>query len=142
MDQLLARDGRVGQDPALLAFVKCHLTSFLRWDLLRLLSSYDARWTESAELAGILHKPEATLEALLKELQAEGLLEARLSADGLAAYRMNPEEPSTRVVERLVAAATRSEELRRIIIARVLGGQSPLESESSLQPPRPEPARP
>jgi hypothetical protein len=34
---------------------------------------------------------------------------------------MPPQEPSTRVAERLMAATTRSRELRQIIVAHVVG---------------------
>jgi DNA-binding MarR family transcriptional regulator len=114
--------GQADHDPAMLAFVKCHLTSFLRWDLLRLLAQHGERWTDAAEAARALHKPPAAVENELAALQAEGLVEACPSASGATAYRMDPLEPSTRVVERLVVAATRSQELRQIIVARVLGG--------------------
>jgi hypothetical protein len=69
-----------------------------------------------------LHKSQPAIAAALGELASEGLVQARRSPHGVTAYRMDPQEPSTRVVERLVTAATRSHELRQIIVARVLGG--------------------
>jgi hypothetical protein len=122
LDNLSSYLGQADHDPAMLAFVKCHLTSFLRWDLLRLMVLHGAHWTDAAEAAREVHKPPAAVEAELAELQREGLLEARPASSGAVAYRMDPLEPTTRVVERLVLAATRSQELRQIIVARVLGG--------------------
>jgi DNA-binding MarR family transcriptional regulator len=112
--------GRSDHDPALLAFVKCHLTSFPRWDTLCLLSRLGGRWVDAAEAAHELHRPREMVEALLDELSEEGLVEARRSQLESTAYRLDPVEPSTRVIDRLVSAATRSQELRQIIVARVL----------------------
>jgi DNA-binding MarR family transcriptional regulator len=122
VDNLFPSPAHLEHDPALLAFVKCHVTSFLRWDLLRLLANHGPSWTDAEEAARALHKPRSALEAALAELESEGLVQASRSPHGATAYRMDPLEPSTRVVERLVAAATRSHELRQIIVARVLGG--------------------
>ena len=124
MDQLTpisTRDARDAHDPAVLAFVKCHLSSFLRWDLLRLLADGERRWFDAAELARQLHKPLQTVELALDELEREGVLEAQHGPHGALAYRLDPQGPSTRVVERLVLAARRSHELREIIVARVVG---------------------
>ena len=122
MDNLFPSAAHLEHDPALLAFVKCHVTSFLRWDLLRLLANHGQCWTDVEEAAHDLHKPRSAIDVVLEELEGEGLVQARRSPHGATAYRMDPSEPSTRVVERLVEAATRSHELRQIIVARVLGG--------------------
>jgi hypothetical protein len=123
LESVSTHQGLVEHDPAILAFIKCHVTSFLRWDLLRLLATRGERWMDAAEVARELHKPLQIVETGLRELEVEELVEALRSPYGPAAYRMNPQEPSTRVVERLVAAATRSQELRQIIVARVVGGE-------------------
>jgi hypothetical protein len=112
--------GRADHDPALLAFVKCHLTSFDRWDTLCLFSRLGGRWLDAAEAAHELHRPREMVEKLLDELSEEGLVEARPAPNASTAYRLDPMEPSTLVIDRLVAAATRSQELRQIIVARVL----------------------
>jgi hypothetical protein len=121
LDTLISTPSRTGQDRALLAFVKCHLTSFLRWDLLRLMSDAEGRWFDSAELARQLQKPLPSVEATLLELETEDLVEVSRGPDGAAAYRMDPLGPTARVVERLVLSARRSQEWRQLIIARVLG---------------------
>ena len=112
--------GLVEHDLAILAFVKCHLTSFLRWDLLCLLARFETRWIDALEAAHELHKPLSAVQAELAELRREELVEAQPSPNGAMAYRLDPQEPSTRVIERLVHAATRSQELRRIIVARLV----------------------
>lgn len=109
-------------DPALLAFVKCHISSFLRWDLLRLLSDDHRRWREAAELARELQRPAEAVASTLEQLVEEGIVEARRAPSGAAIYRLDPLSPSTRVVERLLSMATRSQELRQIIVARVVQG--------------------
>ncbi len=123
MDNFPPAVSRVEHDPAVLAFVKCHVTSFLRWDLLRLLASYGERWTDAAEAARELHKPRDSVEVALLELEQEGVVEARRDGPGSVVFRMDSQEPTTRVVERLVSAARRSQELRQIIVARVVSGE-------------------
>ena len=115
--------GRIESDPALLAFLKCHVTSFLRWDTLAYLVGNGPGWTDVTEAAHEIQKPLASVQSVLNELVAEGLLESRTTPHGAVAYRMDPAEPTTRVVERLVTTATRSQELRRMIVARVVGEQ-------------------
>jgi predicted transcriptional regulator len=114
--------GRVESDPALLAFLKCHVTSFLRWDILAFLVGSDPGWLDPSEIAREIQKPEANVQAVLVELATEGLVAARRGPGGRLGYRMDPDEPTTRVVERLVSTATRSQELRRMIVARVVRG--------------------
>ncbi len=121
MDFLVTRVISPGSDPALLAFVKCHVTSFLRWDVIRLLTAFGDRWTDPEEVAHTLRKPRPVVEETLRGMQSEGLLEVRWSPCGASSYRMPPQEPSTRVAERLVSATTRSWELRQIIVAHIVG---------------------
>jgi hypothetical protein len=115
--------GRIESDPALLAFLKCHVTSFLRWDVLAFLAGTGSTWTDADETAREIQKSRASVDAVLAELAAEGLLDVRLRPHGTPTYRLDPNEPSTRVVERLVWSATRSQELRRLIVARVVHGE-------------------
>lgn len=121
MDYLGTRVASPGSDPALLAFVKCHVTSFLRWDLIRLLTAFGDRWTDPEEVAQTLRKPRELVATTLHGMQSEGLLEVRWSPSGASSYRMPPQEPSTRVAERLVSATTRSWDLRQIIVAHIVG---------------------
>lgn len=122
MDLLTPLADRGTIDPAVLAFVKCHLTSFVRWDLLRIMADAPERWFEPSELARLLHKPLDRVRDGLEQLEAEGVLRARRGRNGEAAFRLDPEDPSARVVGRLVLSARRSHELREIILARVLSG--------------------
>ena len=106
-------------DPALLAFIKCHVTSFARWDLLRALSEQVGCWTEPLQLAQQLSRPVEKIRATLDDLCGEGILEAT-GQPGETVYRLPPEEPTSVVVARLRAQAARSQELRRVIVARIL----------------------
>jgi hypothetical protein len=108
-------------DPALLAFVKCHVSSFARWDILRLLAPASGQWIDRHTVEHTLHKPAATLAPVLDELGAEGIVEERVE-DGVVAYRLSPEDPSTRVVERLIATAAQDQSLRQLVVARILNG--------------------
>src|SRR5579884_2715980 len=109
-------------DPALLAFVKCHLTSFARWDVLRMLAPLKGSWATPESLAQQLHKPLSTVAEALDELVSEGIVESERDAEGGRSYRLNPEDPTTRVVERLISASTRDQHLRQLLVARIVGG--------------------
>ena len=110
-----------GADPALLAFVKCHVSSFARWDVLRTLVPVKGQWVSPDRLAAELHKPVPTVVEALDELVSEEIVEADREADGASVYRLNPDDPTTRVAERLIRASTRDQDLRRLLIARIVG---------------------
>src|SRR5207244_1998272 len=44
-------------DPALLAFVKCHVTSPVKWEVLRILATWDGAWVCADQLARTSHRP-------------------------------------------------------------------------------------
>ena len=106
-------------DPALLAFVKCHITSFVKWDVLRSLSDGVGFWTDPSLLAHELNRPVEKVRDALNELSQEGIVEVSGSRDE-PVYRMSDGEPTTVVVNRLMTRATRSQELRRIVVAHIL----------------------
>lgn len=106
-------------DPALLAFVKCHITSFVKWDVLRTLSEQAGFWTDPAELARDMNRPVDKVREALDELSHEGVVEASGPPDARV-YRLRDGEPTTVVVNRLMARATRSQELRRIVVSHIL----------------------
>jgi hypothetical protein len=108
-------------DPALLAFVKCHITSFVKWDVLRSLSDHAGFWTEPGALARELNRPVDKVREAMEELGREGIVESTgVGTDRL--YRLGEGEPTTVVVNRLMTRATRSQELRRIVVAHILQG--------------------
>ena len=106
-------------DPALLAFVKCHITSFVKWDVLRSLSDGVGFWTEPSVLARELNRPTEKVASALDELSREGIVEIAGPEDQ-PVYRMREGEPTTVVVNRLMTRATRSQDLRRIVVAHIL----------------------
>ena len=106
-------------DPALLAFVKCHVTSFLKWDVLRALSRQAGRWAELTPLAREINQPLDEVRSVMEELGREDILEVTGPPDARR-YRLPGGEPTSVVVARLFAHATRSQELRRIIVAHIL----------------------
>ena len=106
-------------DPALLAFVKCHITSFVKWDVLRSLSDGVGFWTDPSLLAHELNRPVEKVRDALDELSEEGIVEMSGTRDE-PVYRMSDGEPTTVVVNRLMTRATRSQELRRIVVAHIL----------------------
>ena len=108
-------------DPALLAFVKCHVTSPLKWEVLRVLAAQDGTWVGVEQLARATHKQPGELSSTLAELVSEGVLEIGPNDD--RRYRLPPSEPTSVVLHRLIEVATHSLELRGIIAACVARGR-------------------
>lgn len=108
-------------DPALLAFVKCHITSFVKWDVLRALAEQTGTWTDASTLAREMARPAAKIDEALAALSAEGLVDA-LGPSDARVYQLDENEPTTVVLKRLIARVTRSQELRRIVVAHILQG--------------------
>lgn len=108
-------------DPALLAFVKCHITSFVKWDILRSLSEHVGFWTEASALARELNRPIEKVRDALDELGNEDIVEV-MGPSSERLYRLGDGEPTTVVISRLMTRATRSQELRRIVVAHILQG--------------------
>ena len=106
-------------DPALLAFVKCHITSFVKWDILRSLSEQVGFWTEAGALARELNRPIEKIRDALDELSDEDIVEVNGSSSE-PVVRLSDGEPTTVVICRLMTRATRSQELRRIVVAHIL----------------------
>ena len=109
-------------DPALLAFIKCHLTSMARWNILRAMTEDPGYPWSVDELARQAHSSGAAARRLLEELVAEGLVERYDGSDG-SAYILDGAEPTSRVLTRLLIEAGRNQGLRRIIVARMLAGE-------------------
>ena len=118
MQRFLA-NGAVQHDPALLAFVKCHVSSVLRWDLLWYLAHHAGRAFDPLTLSRALNRPAGHVESALRELAEEALIESSGAERSTLRYSMQPNEPTTRVVLRLIEAAQQSQELRQLIVARV-----------------------
>ena len=112
-----ARRAILELDPALLAFVKCHVTSFPRWEVLWALSEEMGRWAAPVQLARSINQPVDKIRAALDGLAGEGVIEVAESRAGFS-YRLPEGEPTSVVVGRLLAQATRSPDLRRIIVTR------------------------
>lgn len=107
------------RDLALLAFVKCHLTSVTRWNALRALAASDEGWADAGRIARAIHQSTDAAREALDGLAREQLIRRRRGLGGVV-YRLDPADPTSRVVARLVDAAVHDPELRRIIAARVV----------------------
>ena len=107
-------------DPALLAFVKCHVTSPVKWEVLRVLASQDGAWIRAAQLAQSTHRPPSALTEAIADLAADGVVEALpAGVPEDVSYRLPADEPTSIVLHRLIDAATHSQELRAIIAAHM-----------------------
>jgi len=67
-------------DPALLAFVKCHITSPARWEVLRILASNNGAWLNGEELARATHRQLRDLTRELDQLVADDVVLAEQRA--------------------------------------------------------------
>ena len=105
-------------DPALLAFVKCHVTSTLKWEALRVLAARGGTWVPAPQLARALHRHTHELASAMAEMAAEGLIDvARHGDPEEVAYCLPASEPTSVVAQRLIAEATHNQELRAVIAA-------------------------
>jgi hypothetical protein len=107
-------------DPALLAFVKCHVTSPVKWEVLRVLTSQEGAWMRAEELARSSHRDRCELTKAVAELAADGVVEILTAgAPEVVSYRLPADEPTSVVLHRLIEAATHNQELRAIIAAHL-----------------------
>ena len=103
-------------DPALRAFVKCHVTSAAKWEVLRTLANHDGAWIRADQLVKATHRQLPEITAALADLSRDGVVEMLPSgAHEEVSYRLPSDEPTSVVLHRLIEAATRSQELRAII---------------------------
>src|ERR1700674_110021 len=107
-------------DPALLAFVKCHVTSPVKWEVLRVLASQNGAMIRADQLARTSHRQPSELAAAVADLTADGVVEVlSAGAPDDVNYRLPEDEPTSIVLHRLIEAATHSLELRAIIAAHL-----------------------
>jgi hypothetical protein len=109
-------------DPALLAFIKCHITSPAKWEVLRVLASNEGAWVRGDQLTRTAHRPPQELAKALDELVADDVVQVLVlptdSTDQVS-YRLPADEPTSVVLRRLIQVATHSQELRAIIVAHL-----------------------
>jgi hypothetical protein len=107
-------------DPALLAFVKCHVTSPVRWEVLRVLAGQTGEWVSIPDLSRVTRCPSGELSLTLDDLVADGVVDVLPTVGPTAvAYRLPANEPTSVVLQRLIAATAHSQELRGIIVAHL-----------------------
>jgi hypothetical protein len=106
-------------DPALLAFVKCHVTSATKWEVLRTLANQDGAWVSAEQLAMITHRPAHEVIAALTDLTSDSVVDTQRSESDALSYRLCADEPTSIVLHRLIEATTHSQELRAIIAAHL-----------------------
>jgi len=108
-------------DPALLAFVKCHITSLAKWEVLRVLAAQDGAWIDGDRLVRCTHRHVTEVIQALTKLTTDGLVEvlAATTPDDPIRYRLPVDEPTSVVLKRLIDSATHSLELRAIIASQL-----------------------
>ena len=125
----------IWRDLSLLAFVKCHLTDVTRWNILRALVDTSEDWVDAGAVGRASHESTDVARAALDALVNDGLIRV-LPAPAGPLYRLDPNEPTSRVVVRLVEAARRDQHLRWIIARVLSAGASagPARPAQSAQP--------
>jgi biotin operon repressor len=116
-------------DPALLAFIKCHVTSALKWEALRLLGTRQDTWVSADDIAHVTQRSRADVEAAVGDLVRQGVVEQ--APANATSYRLSASEPTSVVLHRLIDSATHSFELRSIIAAWL--GSASRSQESGLR---------
>lgn len=107
-------------DPALLAFIKCHITSLAKWEVLRVLAGHDGAWVRGDQLARGTHRQIQEVARALNELVADSVVEMLPSGTPeMASFRLPSDDPTAVVLRRLIESATHSQELRAIIAAHL-----------------------
>src|SRR5205823_11631725 len=107
-------------DPALLAFVKCHITSPVKWEVLRVLANHEGAWVRADDLARSSHRQPSELTQAIADLAADGVVDVLdAGASDVVSYRLPADEPTSVVLHRLIEGATHSLELRAIIAAHL-----------------------
>jgi hypothetical protein len=108
-------------DPALLAFVKCHVTTPVKWEVLRVLATFNGAWVSADQLARGSHRQPPELARAIAELTADGVVDVLPggAAAGDLSYRLPADEPTSVVLHRLIETATHNKELRAIIAAHL-----------------------
>ena len=81
------------RDPALLAFIKCHMTSMTRWNVLRVLSQDPGYHWSVDEVARRAHGPGDGTRRSLEDLATEGLVERYDGPEGPPMPWMGPRPP-------------------------------------------------
>ena len=123
MNSTNALGSRPQADPALLAFIKCHVHSVAAWDALCVLARDVGRWLPQEQLERELTMPPARVAAALLDLVRDGVIESQTDALR-SVYRIPADEPSTIVIERLFNAARVDQDLRRIVVAHMAHGHA------------------
>lgn len=122
-------------DPALLAFIKCHIHSVATWDALCVLSRELGHWFTQDQLVHELKMSPAKVTAALAELELDGVIECQYDDLG-SVFRIPADEPTSVVVARLFNAARVDQNLRRIVVAHMLHGAATTPALSPAHPER------
>ena len=121
MNSAVSSGHRPEADPALLAFIKCHVRSVATWDILCVLAREVGCWFTQDQLERELGMPPARVSAALRDLVHDGIIEPATDSLG-GVFRIPTGEPTTIVIERLFSAARVDQNLRRIVVAHMAHG--------------------
>lgn len=91
-------------DPDVLRFIKKHVRSFTRWDVLRFLFHNPGTWDTATNLAGYVGRQAEQMENEVIQMAKEGLLR-RDEQVPEPVYALTADTETLTLVERLVSAA-------------------------------------
>src|SRR6185312_11753932 len=66
----------VDPDPALLAFIKCHITSLAKWEVLRVLAGQGGNWIAADQLVRSTHRSPPDVAQAIEDLVSDGVVDA------------------------------------------------------------------
>jgi hypothetical protein len=105
-------------DPAMLAFIREHITSFTRWDVIRFLYENPNTEDTAESLARFVGRAPHVIAAETQEMQEEGVLEAGTMGERTV-YRLTADEDTRKLIADLVDA-TRDRTFRMKLVYHIL----------------------
>jgi DNA-binding MarR family transcriptional regulator len=110
-------------DPSMLSFIRKHITSFTRWDVIRFLYENPNTEDTAESLARFVGRASHVIAGETQQMNEEGILEAGTMGERTV-YRLTADEDTRQLIASLVEAA-RDRTFRMKLVYHILraGGQ-------------------
>jgi hypothetical protein len=109
-------------EPALLDFIKTHLNSFIKWDLLRLFNKNRDIVDTAENIAKYTGRTVAVTEQELEDLVESGLIVKR-GLDGVSIYSLGSDETTWASIRNFVSACE-DRDIRIKVVYHIVRGDS------------------
>jgi len=114
----LASDVMEEMDPELLQFIKEHVVTFIRWDLIRFFHENPYTWDTAENLARYIGRASEEIQAEARQMATEGLLR-QTTLRGQTIYALTDDPHWLRLISALVEA-TREQTFRMKLVYHIL----------------------